>query len=115
MMLMATTTGRASILAGPIINPANGHVYCLLSENTWTASEAEAEALGGTLAIINDAAENDWIYSTFSMFGNTPRGLWIGLTDKDREGTFVWVTGDPLVYINWGGGEPANHMVGPAM
>ncbi len=112
MLLLTATTGRASVLAGPVFNPANGHVYYLLSENTWTASEAEAEALGGTLAIINDPAENAWIYSTFSMFGGDPHRLWIGLTDKDVEGTFVWVTGDPLVYSNWGGDEPNNNATG---
>ena len=31
---------------------------------------------------------------------------WIGLTDEFQEGTFVWVTGEPLAYQNWAPGEP---------
>ena len=37
----------SGILLGPVTNPANGHSYYLLTQNTWTASEAEAVALGG--------------------------------------------------------------------
>ena len=43
---------HAGILAGPTINPANGHTYCLLSQNTWSNAEAEAISLGGHLATI---------------------------------------------------------------
>ena len=43
---------RAGIIVGPITNPANGHDYYLLTPDTWNAAEAEAESLGGTLAII---------------------------------------------------------------
>jgi hypothetical protein len=49
------------VLAGPIVNPSNCHLYFLLPEDTWTNSEATAESLGGTLAIIDNQAENDWI------------------------------------------------------
>jgi hypothetical protein len=98
------------VLAGPIVNPANGHIYYLLPEDTWTNSEAMAENLGGTLTIIDDQAENDWIYATFGYYGGLPRNLWIGCTDAAMEGTWVWVTGQPLTYSNWAAssGEPNN-------
>src|SRR5262245_19715924 len=50
-----------SVAAGPIVNPANGHSYLLLSPSTWTAAEAESVSLGGSLATIDDAAENQWV------------------------------------------------------
>ena len=46
---------RAAVLAGPLANAANGHVYYLLSTNSWTLAEAEAVNLGGHLVTINDA------------------------------------------------------------
>src|SRR5213594_729280 len=49
---------QAGILAGPIVNPLNGHSYYLLSQNTWSNAEAEAVALGGHLATIRNAAED---------------------------------------------------------
>ena len=30
----------------------------------------------------------------------------IGLTDKSREGGFIWSDGSPVAYINWRDGEP---------
>jgi hypothetical protein len=69
---------------------------------TWHQAEAFAQSQGGHLVAINDQAENDWLVSTFG--GNEL--LWIGLTDQDLEGSFLWTNGDPFVYDNWNGGEP---------
>ena len=99
---------NASIVIGPVLNPANGHVYYLLSQNNWTGSEAEAVTLGGHLTTINDQAENDWVYSTFSSYAGVSRNLWIGLSDKDNEGTFVWASGESSSFLNWFSGEPNN-------
>jgi hypothetical protein len=95
----------AAILGGPIVNPANGHSYYLLSQNTWSNAEAEAVSLGGHLATIRNTGENQWVYSTFASCGGA---LWIGLTDRDKVFEFKWVSGEPLSYTNFGGGEPDN-------
>jgi len=109
-ILLSTSAFRAEagIIAGPITNPANGHDYYLLTPNTWTASEAEAENLGGTLAVINDAAEEDWVFSTFGAYGDTNRNLWIGLRRQWPGGPFAWVTDEKPAYVNWHSGQPDN-------
>ena len=97
------------VLQGPILNPANGHWYYLLSPMSWTDSEAVALELGGHLATINDAAENEWVAGT--MFPFTADGiaeLWLGLNDAETEGTFLWASGEPVTYTNWGGDAPNN-------
>ena len=98
----------AGIIAGPIINPANGHEYYLLTPNTWTASEAEAEDLGGTLVVINDVAEEEWVFSTFGAYGDLNRNLWIGLRRQFPGGPFAWVTDEKSDYVNWHAGQPDN-------
>lgn len=98
----------ATVISGPILNPGNSHTYYLLDKATWFESQAEAVSLGGNLAAINDAAENAWVYSTFSSIDGTDRGLWIGLNDAASEGAFVWVSGEPVTYTNWAVGEPNN-------
>ena len=73
LLLSTILHATAEIIAGPITNPANGHDYYLLGANTWTASEAEAENLGGTLAVIRNAAEQEWVFSKFGsmeIFGS---------------------------------------------
>ena len=104
------------ILAGPIINPANGHSYLLISPSTWTVAEAFAKKKGGHLAAVRNADENDWLLNTFApLTGAADSGLWIGLTNptKDRKGgsheaNFVWVDGEPVDYTYWYPGEPSN-------
>jgi hypothetical protein len=109
IMLFTTIQSRAEIIAGPITNPANGHDYFLISPNTWVMSEAEAESLGGTLAIIRNADEQKWVFNTFGSFdGANHTGIWIGLHRTKPGGSFVWVTGMKLEYIDWSKGEPNN-------
>jgi len=98
---------RAAVLAGPLTNAANGHTYYLLSDTTWTASEAEARGLGGHLVTINDAAENQWVLNSFSpLTGVSEAKLWIGLNDAANERQFVWASGEPVTFTNWYPGEP---------
>ncbi|HEY1788104.1 MAG TPA: lectin-like protein [Verrucomicrobiae bacterium] len=106
VLLFAAARLRADIVAGPITNPANGHDYYLLTPNTWTASEAEAESLGGTLAVIRIVKEQDWVFSTFGTYSGTNRDLWIGLCRMGAQRTLEWVTGERLNYANWAGGQP---------
>jgi hypothetical protein len=101
-LLFITLLGGLSLygapLSGPVINPANGHFYTLLTSNTWTGAQAEAVALGGNLVTINNASENDWVFDTFSA---GQRNLWIGLNDGNFDGVYTWIDGSPVTYLNW--------------
>lgn len=117
-MLVPCKMAGAAIIAGPVTNPANGHHYYLLAESGWTDAQAEAVSLDGNLATINDAAEQQWVYSTFSTFGGVDRNLWIGLYDPDatsnaaqraqRRAEFQWVSGETSSYRKWSPVEPNN-------
>ena len=111
MPLLFGVSGRldAATIGSAITNPANQHMYYLLTPNTWTNSETEALTLGGHLVTINDAAENDFVFNTFTAILGSDAGLWIGLNDEAVEGAFVWSSGEPLTYTNWGGTEPNNY------
>jgi Lectin C-type domain len=103
---LAASHLSAAIIAGPITNPATHHEYYLLSADSWTASETEAEHLGGTLAIVKNAGEQEWIFSTFANYGGTNRNLWIGLYRSNPSRSLVWTTGWKGEYANWAGGQP---------
>jgi len=99
---------HAEIIAGPVVNPANGHEYYLLSPGNWTDKETEAENLGGTLAVIRNAAEQEWFYSQFGTEKGATRNVWLGLHREYPGGPFAWATGEPVTYLNWDPGQPDN-------
>lgn len=109
LIVFTDSLSWSAVLTGPVVNPANGHQYYLLSGQDWNAAEAEARTLGGHLATVNDGAENNWIFSTFAHFGGVNRNLMLGLNDAEVEGSFAWVSGDPSTYRNWNFGEPNNY------
>ena len=71
LIFFCFSSASAAVIGGPTVDPANGHLYYLLSADTWSASEAEAQALGGNLATVNNAAENAWIFNTFMPASET--------------------------------------------
>ncbi len=94
-------------------NPANGHQYLLTQLDSWLGSQEQAQALGGNLVTINDSDEQKWLLETFGGTGE----YWIGLMDSEiygtQEGTFKWVDGSPIPYLNWHPSEPSNALSSP--
>ncbi|MFL2504831.1 MAG: M4 family metallopeptidase [Candidatus Azotimanducaceae bacterium] len=98
-----------------------GKEYRWIKERkTQTAAQAHAENLGGHLAVINSAAEDDFVYSivrdaSLSGLGTASDGggvsyVWLGGNDASSEDTWVWVNGDAFSYTNWGRAEPDNYL-----
>ena len=86
------------VLDGPIVNPANGYNYYLLSSSDWTDAESTAQSMGGNLATIENVTENNWVLDTFGDYGGVNRYLLVGFYDpsQDRDGgshasNFTWV------------------------
>jgi hypothetical protein len=92
-----------------IINPDNGHQYFLTEIMSWQEAKILSEKSGGYLVTINDSQENEWLVKTF--IENDTDFLWIGLTDYQEEGRFVWVTDEKVAYLNWSEGEPNNNPI----
>jgi hypothetical protein len=118
-LALSATATQASIISTATYN---GHTYHLITEQSWTSAQAEAVTLGGNLVTINDAAENAFLTATFTtpLFPGDSGTFWIGFNDVGSEGTFEWVSGEPVTYTNWNIGEPNNlgdedfvHLHGP--
>jgi hypothetical protein len=88
------------------VSSVNGHTYMLLAGGSWTNAENTAVALGGHLATVRSQAEHDWLTATWHNYQGIDIDMWIGLTDQAVEGTFVWISGEPVTYTNWDTGEP---------
>jgi subtilisin-like proprotein convertase family protein len=98
-------------LAGPYLDRDTGHYYYLLGATNWTTSERWATLLGGHLATVDTANEQNWIFDNFANYGGTNHNLWIGLTNNlpTIPTTFVWSSGlTNIAYTNWLTGQPTN-------
>ena len=98
-----------SVLAGPFTNPSNGSTYYLLNPSNWDFAQAAAVNMGGNLATVRNLEENEFIRAQVLGFDLADRRGWIGFNDVEFEGNFVWVSGEPVVFTNWSGGEPNNN------
>jgi hypothetical protein len=96
------------VVTGPIVNPATGHSYYLLSPTAWSEAEEKARSMNGHLTTINDAAENEWLRLNLVSFGGFDRQPFVGLHDQAFEGTFQWLDHESVSYTNWAPGEPNN-------
>lgn len=81
----------------------DSYYYCSYARVNWAKAQRTAVANEGHLVAINSALENEFIASRL-----IEREAYIGLTDSDTEGSFLWVNGDPLGYENWKAGQPDN-------
>ena len=102
----ASTTPARSCLTDLtyIARPESEHRYRPgLVGLPWIDAQAACTDDGAYLAVIDDAAENAFVRSTVAT-----DNIWIGLSDRDVERTYIWVNGAPLDYENWSGGKPSD-------
>jgi hypothetical protein len=92
------------------------------AENEWirtTSATAFTNMCNNTCNYRNDGDCDDggpgwdWRYCAYGTdcgdCGNRagpPPNFWIGINDRTSENNFVWASGQPRTYTNWGSGEP---------
>lgn len=79
------------------VNPANGHAYKKIRCRSLKDAKDRAADEGAYLVTINEKAEQEWLSG---LFGN--HLYWIGLSDAEKEGEWIWQNGESLTYTNWG-------------
>jgi cysteine-rich repeat protein len=81
------------------------HCYAGFDEADFDGAQADCVERGAHLATISSAAENQLVrelVNTSKLIG----GLEDVELDVKGEGTYEWITGEPLVYENWATGQP---------
>ncbi|XP_006818137.2 uncharacterized protein LOC102803115 [Saccoglossus kowalevskii] len=72
----------------------------------WQQAVSQCSTEGGSLVIINDAAENSFIFNNYVTDPN--KEFWIGSNDLITEDIFQWHDETYLSYSNWAAGEPSD-------
>ena len=86
-----------------------GSFYAFCPQHVrWTPAGEGCQARGGTLVIIEEMAENDFVFTT--TVGIEDTRWWIGATDSEDEGTWLWVNGAAVAdgFQKWAKDEPDN-------
>lgn len=101
----APPSARAAELPRTLVREFGGHFYARINvDMSWDEAAAVCEALGGRLACVTSAEENDFVCRQFAA----DRFCWLGGTDAGHEGDWRWVSGEPWGYTSWAEGEPGN-------
>lgn len=88
-----------------ILDPNTGHCYMWFSDvRTWSAAQNTCVALDAHLVVSTSAAENNVFLPLAGLLD-----VWTGGNDIANEGTWRWLTGEPMNYTNWRTNEPNNN------
>ena len=70
------------------------HEYAIIDEPaTWHAAQRKCQSMGGHLACVNSAAEQTFLQNLTKSIQDP---AWLGASDEDSEGTWMWVDGTPV-------------------
>ncbi|HLO42579.1 MAG TPA: lectin-like protein [Phycisphaerales bacterium] len=94
-----------TVVRGPVYRSQTQTRYYLIEAPNWNAAAFKAGAMGGELAKIDDAGENEWIRTNLFTTGTK---AFIGLNDAAQEGVLEWSGGGESAYRNWNGGNSGN-------
>ena len=84
-----------------------GHHYLVFDEVedlSWSGGKTHCESLGGYLTVVTSEAEAAFIAGLCDG-----RYLFLGASDAEEEGNWVWVDGSPWEYTFWMDGQPNNY------
>ena len=110
--------GCASVPKPDVANAVkwNGHWYAVLPSANWDTAKQKCEDFGGHLAYVESEAENDFLINLLKQkqpIDTSPNdpygpGAWLGGTDEDKEGEWLWLNGRSFTYKNWANESPNN-------
>ncbi|KAM7406935.1 hypothetical protein PAMA_002912 [Pampus argenteus] len=76
--------------------------FISITSDSWEKGRQDCRDRGGDLVVIDSPEEQEFL----SKIAN--QSTWIGLSDREKEGTWKWTDGTPLTLTYWHTGEPNN-------
>uniref|UniRef100_A0A3Q0SZJ6 C-type lectin domain-containing protein n=1 Tax=Amphilophus citrinellus TaxID=61819 RepID=A0A3Q0SZJ6_AMPCI len=87
----------------------NGRCFYYIPKPTsWAVAEKNCMSLGGHLASVHNFMEYHKLQSLILRVSHDYKETWIGGSDAQQEGHWIWSDGTIFHYTNWCPGEPNN-------
>uniref|UniRef100_A0A672YEZ4 C-type lectin domain-containing protein n=1 Tax=Sphaeramia orbicularis TaxID=375764 RepID=A0A672YEZ4_9TELE len=87
----------------------NGRCYkYVATELNWADAELYCVSQRANLVSIHSLEEHNFIKTLIQNFDHAQGQTWIGLSDTQKEGAWMWSDGCPLDYDLWGKEQPNN-------
>ncbi|XP_055014846.1 type-2 ice-structuring protein-like [Boleophthalmus pectinirostris] len=84
--------------------PFNGRWFTFVTaQMPWSMAQMSCMTLGGSLATIHSPQEDKFV----SYLAQGTRA-WIGFSDAQNEGHWLWINSEPDTYTGWCPGQPDN-------
>ncbi|XP_059205977.1 lactose-binding lectin l-2-like [Centropristis striata] len=87
----------------------NGRCYKYISTHlTWADAELYCVSEGANLVSIHSLDENTFVNAVIKNSDPAQGMTWIGLSDTQKEGGWMWSDGSAVKYFLWDAGQPNN-------
>jgi len=73
----------------------------------WHTAARFCQSMMGQLAVVTSKVQNDYLDERFGSLSS--KGLWLGASDRRREGFWEWADGRVMYFTNWYRNQPNNY------
>ncbi|XP_075307964.1 ladderlectin-like [Odontesthes bonariensis] len=108
-----THSGESHVFKREACNPGwtsiNGRCFIYIPRpRTWAQAQRNCISLGGNLASVHSAQEYHDIQRLILKGSHASKQTWIGGSDAQENGVWLWADGSSFGYSHWCKGEPNN-------
>ena len=80
----------------------------IATDMDWADAELHCVSEGANLVSVHSKGEDHFVKSLIKNYDPTEGYTWIGLSDTQKEGRWMWSDGSAVNFVSWSSGEPNN-------
>ena len=78
----------------------------IATDMDWADAELHCVSEGANLVSVHSKGEDNFVKSLIKNYDPTEGWTWIGLSDTQKEGSWMWSDGSAAKFVSWSSGQP---------